>query len=365
MRRFYIWQQPDWPGLHYRAAELLQPLGLARRQQGELSAGMAQIGLEQRNDASLDTLTTDAIETSEIEGEHIDYAAVRSSVALHLGMPEAAIAPADARAAGVAAMTVDATRNYAEPLTAARLFAWHSGLFPNGRSDGRRIAVGRWRSGPIGVYSRNRKDGSPITHFIAPPADRLEHEMSRFLEWFSVRSDDGLVRSALAHLWFVTVHPFEDGNGRIARAIADMALAQDDESPQRFFSMSKQIRAQLKAYYEMLERAQSGTTDVTDWIVWFLQAYANAIGTVNLTLDHVLRANRFWSAHSHVVFNERQKKMLTLVFHGYEGKLNTRNWARLAGTSKDTALRDLSDLVTKGILRSEGAGRSAHYQLPE
>ena len=341
----------------------MELLGAARRRQGELAAAMGSIGFAQRDEALLETLTTDAFETSAIEGEHVDYAAVRSSVGERLGLSIAAIAQPDARAAGIAQMTVDATQRFGEPLTEERLFAWHSGLFPDGRSDEKAIAIGRWRPGAIGVYSRNAKTGEPVTHFEAPPADRLVQEMSRFLEWFSAKRDDGLIRSALAHLWFVTVHPFEDGNGRIARAIADMALAQDDRSPQRFFSMSKQIRAQLKAYYEILERTQTGGLDVTAWISWFLTCYADAISSSQSTLEGVLRSSAFWTAHQTLAFNARQKKMLTSVFQGYEGKLNTRNWARVTGTSKDTAQRDLSDLVEKGIFRQEGAGRSTRYAL--
>lgn len=365
MARIYNWQRSGWPRLYYRAADLLEALSDARRKQGAFSVAIDQIGFDQQDTAFLDTLTTDAIETSEIEGQHVDYAAVRSSVAERLGMPEAAIAATDAKAAGIAEMVVDATTNYQRPLTAERLFVWHTGLFPGGRSEGKQITVGTWRAGSMGVYSRSKKDGTPITHFLAPPADRVASEMNAFLEWFARPHDDGLIRSGLAHLWFVTVHPFEDGNGRIARAIADMALAQDDKSSRRFFSMSKQIRIEQKAYYDILEATQSGDLDVTDWLIWFLRCYANAVDGAHTTLASVLRASRFWASHAAVNFNERHRKVLRMVFHGYEGNITSKNWARLTGASKETAVRDIAELVGQNVLQPQGAGRSTHYQLLE
>jgi Fic family protein len=363
MARLYIWERPAWPRLHYQASDLLQALSAARQKQGELRASMRQLGFDQQAAAYLETLTTDAIETSEIEGQHVDYAAVRSSVAERLGMPEAAVAPKDARAAGIAEMTVDATRDFAKPLTAERLFAWHAGLFPNVRSEGKEIAVGAWRRGAIGVYSPNRKNGSTITHYIAPPADRVTVEMHHFLKWFAQPHDDGLLRSGLAHLWFVTIHPLEDGNGRIARAIADMALAQDDQSAQRFFSMSRQIRIEQNAYYDILEATQTGDTDVTDWLKWFLRCYANAIDTAQSTMANVLQASRFWATHAGVTVNERQRKVINMVLNGYDGKITSKSWSRFTGASKETAIRDIGELITHKILRQHGAGRATHYEL--
>lgn len=362
MVRYYIWQRDRWPDLHYRADAVLEPLSVARRKQGAFLTAVEHIGFDEQAKAYLDTLTTDAIETSEIEGQHVDYAAVRSSIAERLGMADAAIAQTDAKAEGVAEMTVDATANFAKPLTAERLFKWHAGLFPDGRSDGKHITVGAWRTGAMGVYSRSSKTGETITHFVAPPADRVAAEMQTLLEWFAKPSVDGLIRSGLAHLWFVTVHPFDDGNGRIARAIADMALAQDDGSPRRFFSMSKQIRANQKSYYHVLEVTQSGDCDVTDWIVWYLECYAQAIDAAQVTISNVLRASRFWASRPLSV-NDRQRKILSMVLHGYEGKITTKQWMRLTGASKQTAVRDIADLVDNGVFEPHGAGRSTHYSL--
>jgi Fic family protein len=351
--------------LHYRASDLLENVGIARRKQGELQASMRQLGFDEKATSYLETLTTDAIETSEIEGEHLDYAAVRSSIAERLGMPDAAIVPTDAKAAGIAEMTVDATRNFANPLNAERLFAWHEALFPDDRPHGTTITVGEWRKGAIGVYSRNRKDGTTITHFIAPPADQVPAQMHRFLEWFAQPHDDGLLRSALAHLWFVTIHPFDDGNGRIARAIADMALAQDDKSPQRFFSMSRQIRMEQKGYYEILEATQKGDTDVTDWLNWFLRCYANAIDNAQSAILSALRASRFWATHANVPVNQRQRKVLNMLLGGYDGKLTSKSWSRFTGSSKETAIRDIGELIAHNILRQHGAARATHYELLE
>ena len=365
MTQLYIWQRTGWPRLHYRAADLLERVGSARRKQGELQASMRQLGFDEQAASYLETLTTDAIETSEIEGEHLDYAAVRSSIAERLGMPDAAIAPTDSKAAGIAEMTVDATRNFADPLSQDRLFGWHKALFPDARSHGTTITVGAWRKGAMGVCSRNRKDGTTITHFLAPPADQVPTEMDRFLEWFAQSHDDGLLRSGLAHLWFVTIHPFDDGNGRTARAIADMALAQDDRSPRRFFSVSRQIRIEQQRYYEILETTQKGDTDVTDWLNWFLQCYANAIENAQATISKALRGSRFWATHAGISVNQRQRKVLNMLLDGYEGKLTSQRWSRLTGASRETAIRDIGELIAHKILRQHGAARATHYELLE
>src|SRR5579884_43378 len=362
MTRLYIWERADWPNFSYDAARLLVAVGNARKAQGRLAEAMARVGFAQRQEAFLETLTTDAVETSKIEGEDLDYAAVRSSVAARLGMPHAALTPTDARTEGVAAMVLDAVENYDKPLSANRIFRWHVELFP-GKQE---IIVGNWRPGPVGVYRYGRADQPPSTEYMAPPAERVVTDMQRFFEWFNEPSDtDGIVRSALAHLWFVTIHPFEDGNGRIARAIADMALAQDEDSTRRFFSMSRQIREEHKQYYAVLKQTQHGSLDVTSWIEWFLQCYERAVQSAMEALGRVLRANTFWAHHSSVTFTDRQRKALTHVLHGFKGAITTKNWQRLAQRSRESAARDLSDLVQKGVLRSEGAGRSTRYELLE
>ena len=321
---------------------------------------MARVGSSEREEAFLETLTTDAIETSKIEGEDLDHAAVRSSFAARLGMQPAAVTPTDARSEGAAAMVLDAAQHYNEPLTAERIFRWHRELFP----DDQEIVIGGLRPGPVGVYRFGRAGQPPVTEYIAPPAERVVAEMERFLVWFNAQSDrDGIIRSALGHLWFVTIHPFEDGNGRIARAIADMALAQDEGSARRFFSMSRQIREERDQYYAVLKATQHGTLDVTSWLEWFLQCYERAVHSAMDTLGRVLRANTFWAQHSSVTFTERQRKALTFVLQGFQGAITTKNWQRLAQTSRESAQRDLSDLVAKGVLRAEGAGRSTRYEL--
>lgn len=323
---------------------------------------MRHVGLGARADAYLETLTSDAFETSKIEGENLDYVAVRSSVAERLGMRGAVQVHPDDRARGVAEMTLDATQNFCEPLTADRLFNWHRLLLPGEQH----LKVGDWRAGPVSVINEQRAGLPPIIHFVGPPAERVPTEMSRFLEWFNAPyNGEGLLRSALAHLWFLTIHPFEDGNGRIARAIADMALAQDEKTERRYFSMTKMIHERRKAYYEVLERTQRGTLDVTDWLVWYFLCLGEAIQNAQRVLADTLKAGAFWAAHSDVAFSERQRKVMTCVLHGYDGRITTKNWSRLGNTSRETAGRDLQDLVEKGVLFPEGAGRSAHYVLRE
>ena len=346
--------------MQYDRASLLHALGAARKAQGRLSEAMASVGFAERDDAELETLTTDAIETSKIEGERLDYAAVRSSVAERLGMRHAAAAPRDLRSEGIASMLVDAVQHHDRPLTATRLFGWHIALFPHQQ----KMVVGHWRPGPVGVYRYGRADRPPTTQYLAPPAERIADEMGRFLGWYNATTQiDGIVRSALAHLWFVTIHPFEDGNGRIARAIADMALAQDERSARRFFSMSRQIGAERKQYYAALQEAQHGPLDVTAWIEWFLQCYERAVKQALETLGRVLSINTFLARHSSIIFSQRQRKALTHILQGFQGAITTKNWQRLAQTSRETAQRDLRDLVEKGVLRSEGAGRSTRYEL--
>lgn len=360
MPRLYLWERADWPHFSYDPARLLAAVGHARRAQGRLGEAMLRVGFAQREEAFLETLTTDAIETSKIEGEDLDYAAVRSSVAARLGMRSLAIASPDARAEGVAALVFDAVEHYDRPLTAERIFRWHLELFP-GRQE---IVVGAWRPGPVGVYRYGRADRPPNTEYLAPPAERVAAEMQRFLGWFNAESDtDGIVRSALAHLWFVTIHPFEDGNGRIARAIADRALAQDERSTRRFFSMSRQIREDRKHYYAVLKETQRGSLDVTPWLGWYVQCYERSTLAALASLERVLRAHTFWARQSSVTFTDRQRKALTHILHGFKGAITTKNWQRLAQTSRETAARDLADLVKKGVLRPEGAGRSTRYEL--
>lgn len=362
----YIWQRPDWPHWRYDLAALAGPLAEVSRAQGLLLGRLADTGLALREQASLATLTDDVVNTSQIEGETLSVQSVRSSLARRLGVDIGAIAPVDRHVEGIVEMVLDATSHCQQPLTAGRLFGWHAALFPTGYAGLSRITTGQWRSdagGPMQVVSGaiNRRR----VHFEAPPAVRLPEEMGRFLAWAnSQTSEPALVKAGLAHLWFVTLHPFDDGNGRIARAVGDLFLARADGSSQRFYSLSAQIQRDRKAYYDILERTQKGPLDVTAWLHWFLQTLGHAIDSAQSTLDTVLFRARFWQRWAGTVFNERQVKLLNRLLDGFDGKLTSSRWASMAHCSPDTALRDINQLVALGILQKmPGGGRSTGYEL--
>ena len=368
MRSIYIHQQPDWPRLRWREEGLVDQLASVRHRQGRLLGRMESLGFELRQEALLSTLTEDVVTTSEIEGEMLDAAQVRSWVARRLGMDIAGLSHADRNVEGIVELMLDATERYSEPLTEERLLGWHAALFPTGRSGLRRIIVGNWRddsTGPMQVVSG--PIGRERVHFEAPAAATIGAEMGVFLDWFNARAEtDEVLRAALAHLWFVTIHPFDDGNGRIARAIGDMALARSEGSPQRFYSMSSQIRRERTAYYRVLERTQRGTTDVSDWMDWFLACLGRAIDGAETTLAAVLRKARFWERHAVLAINDRQRLVVNRLLDGLEGKLTTSRWARMTRCSQDTALRDITDLMERGVLaRSAEGGRSTRYSLAE
>ena len=327
---------------------------------------MEVLGFNLQQEAVLQTLTADVLKSSEIEGEKLDAAQVRSSIARRLGMDIGALKPADRNVEGVVEMMLDATRHYDRPLTAERLFAWHASLFPTGRSGMTAIKVGGWRddkTGPMQVVSGPL--GKEHVHFEAPKAGRLNREMRSFLKWFEGgKPIDQVLAAGLAHLWFVTIHPFDDGNGRIARAIADMALARSEHSPQRFYSMSAQIRQERNAYYDILERTQKGTMDVTPWMEWFLGCLGRAIDGAQVTLSTVLEKDRFWDRIKNVQLNDRQRLVINRLLDGFEGKLTTSKYAKVAKCSQDTAHRDILALVDEGVLvRNPEGGRSTSYSL--
>ena len=345
---------------------MVDRLAAVRHRQGRLLGRMEALGFDLRQEALLNTLTEDIVTSSEIEGEILNTAQVRSSVARRLGMDIAGLSRADRNVDGIVELMLDATERYAQPLTQDRLFGWHAALFPTGRSGLRRITVGGWRgdnSGPMQVVSG--PIGRERVHFEAPAATRLDQEMQAFLDWFNAPADtDEVLRAGLAHLWFVTVHPFDDGNGRIARAITDMALARSEGSPQRFYSMSSQIRRERAAYYSILERTQKGTTDVSEWMNWFVACLGRAIEGAETTLMAVLAKARFWEGIASLPINERQRVVINHLLDGLEGKLTTSRWARMTKCSQDTALRDITDLMERGILvRSTEGGRSTSYVL--
>ena len=362
----YIHQHRNWPRLRWAEERLLQPLAAVRHRQGRLVGHMQGLGFSLRIEAVLQTLTQDVLKSSEIEGEVLDRQQVRSSIARRLGIQIGALAPADRHVDGVVEMTLDATQNYSEPLTEERLFDWHAALFPTGRSGIRKIRVGKWRKdadGPMQVVSGPL--GRERVHYEAPRARRVARQMGAFLKWFNGDvAIDPVIKAGIAHLWFVTIHPFEDGNGRIARAIADMALAQSEQSTQRFYSMSAQIRLERKAYYEALEATQKGDLDITAWLEWFLSCLDRAFGKADDVLANVLAKSRFWQVHAGAAFNERQRDMINRLLEGFEGKLTSSKWAKIEKCSQDTAFRDINGLVDRGALARDAAGgRSTSYSL--
>lgn len=362
----YIHEIPDWPRFEWGQDKLAKKLAAMRFHQGQFTGRMAALGFPLQAEAVLQTLTEDVVKSSEIEGEILDKDQVRSSIAQRLGMDIAGLPQADRNVEGVVEMMLDATQKYDEPLTAERLFAWHAALFPTGRSGMAKITVGAWRDdkgGPMEVISG--PFGKEQVHYQAPAAARLDEEMAAFLAWFEEKSDlDPVLKAALAHLWFVTIHPFDDGNGRIARAIADMALARSEHSAQRFYSMSSRIRAERKDYYAMLESTQKGTLDVTPWLEWFLGCLDRALDGAEAALANVLKKAKFWENPKASGLNDRQRTVLTRLLEGFEGKLSSSKWAALAKTSQDTASRDIGDLIKRGILRKDaGGGRSTSYSL--
>jgi len=371
-----VWQSNDWPNWRFDLAALAGPMAQVSRAQGLLMGRLADVGMALRDEASLAALTQDVVKTSEIEGEQLNVESVRSSIARRMGVDIGALAPVDRHVEGVVEMVLDATANCQAPLSRERLFGWHAALFPTGYSGLSRIKVGAWRddaSGPMQVVSG--PIGRQRVRFEAPPAQRLALETSRFLDWINADPSNGapingspnelpLLKAGLGHLWFVTLHPLDDGNGRIARAIGDLLLACADGSPQRFYSLSAQIQQERKAYYDILEWTQKRSMDVTEWLTWFLNTLNRAVDQAQHTLDAVLTKARFWQRWAATPLNERQVKLLNRLLDGFEGKFTSNKWAAIAKCSPDTALRDINDLLARGVLRkSDAGGRSTSYVL--
>ena len=373
----YIWQSPDWPRFTYDAAALAEPLAQVHRAQGQLASRMAALGLAQREEATLQVLTQEVITTSAIEGESLQLDTVRSSVARKLGMDIGGLAPSDRYVDGMVEVVLDATQNFAQALTPERLFGWHAALFPTGYSGRVRISVAQWRtdaSGPMEVVSGSiRGYGQQKVHFIAPPSESLPAQTQAFIEWFEAPpAGDAIIKAGLAHLWLVTLHPFDDGNGRISRAVGDMALAraehQAGQTSQRFYSLSAQIQRERKAYYAQLEATQKGPLNVTPWLHWFLVCLLRAVQGADTALAGVLSKAQFWQRWAGTPMNARQTLVLSQVLDGMEGKLTNTitnaKWAAIGKCSADTALRDINDLLARGVLRKlEGGGRSTGYEL--
>lgn len=362
----FVWEQSDWPGWRFDASVLSMALASVRHSQGRLLGRMEGLGFALRDQATLQVLTEDVLKTSEIEGQQLNPDAVRSSIARRLGVDIGALVPADRHVDGVVEMVLDATSGFANPLTRKRLFGWHAALFPTGYSGLARIRIGAWRddaAGPMQVVSG--PVGRQKVHYEASPAARLEAEMETFLRWFNSEQDiDPVIKAGIAHLWFVTIHPFDDGNGRIARAIGDMSLARSEKSPQRFYSLSAQIQRERKEYYDLLEQTQKGALDVTEWLAWFLACLGRAIEGAENTLGMVIAKSRFWERCAGISLNERQIKLINRLLDGFEGKLTSSKWAAIAKCSPDSALRDINDLIERGVLKkAEAGGRSTSYEL--
>lgn len=366
--KIYIHEKDDWTNFTWNNKEVMFLLGKARNLQGKLLGKMESLGFDLQDEAVLNTLTLDVLKSSEIEGEYLEKEQVRSSIAKRLGIDIAGAVESERNVEGIVEMMLDATQRYQLPLTKDRLLGWHASLFPTGWSNLYKITVADWRkdtTGPMQVVSGPM--GKEKVHYQAPNSGRIESEMQKFLHWFEFENQtDTVLKAAIAHLWFVTIHPFDDGNGRITRAITDMLLARSDNSIRRFYSMSAQIRVERKQYYEILEKTQKGSSDITGWIFWFLQCLINAIDSTEETLSKVLNKAEFWKLHSTTILNERQQKTLNRLLDGFDGKLTTSKWGKINKCSQDTALRDIQDLINKNILQKEASGgRSTNYELKQ
>ncbi len=364
----WVHEHQNWPNFTWDVGSLVSKLADIRHRQGRLLGRMEGLGFELKCEASLSTLTNDVVKSSAIEGENLNPEEVRSSIARRLGIDTAGLIPASRDVEGIVEMMLDATQQFSKPLTKDRLFDWHAALFPTGRSGTHKITVGGWRTidaGPMQVVSG--PIGKEKVHFEAPDADRLEKEMHAFLKWFGNNDDiDPVIKAGIAHLWFVTIHPFEDGNGRIARAISDMALARADGTQDRFYSLSSQIEAERKHYYDQLEKQQRATPDITDWLSWFLDCLGRAISNAETTLGNVLFKAQLWDTINQKPVNDRQRLIINRMLEDdFEGFMNTSKYAKLAKCSNDTALRDIQELKERGIfIQNPGGGRSTSYRLP-
>ena len=359
----YIYHNKNWTHFTWQDKAINTVFGEVRNTQGKINGQMNALGFSAKEEATLTTLTLDVVKSSEIEGELLNYEQVRSSIARRLGINTAGLVPSNRHIEGVVEMMLDATQNYEKPLTQERLFGWHAALFPAGHSGPYKIEVGQYRKSEMQVVSGPM--GKEKIHYEAIKSIQVKVEMDKFLTWFnSKRNIDLVLKAAIAHFWFIIIHPFDDGNGRIARAITDMLLAKAEGSGERFYSMSSQILVERKRYYEVLQKVQHLSGDITEWLDWFLHCLKHALQETEFTMQKILRKAEFWKLHEQVSINERQRLMLNKILDGFDGKLQTSKWAKMTKSSTDTALRDIKDLVEKGILRAEKqTGRNANYEL--
>lgn len=361
--RKYIYQYEDWKEFSWNDSAISSIFGEVRHLQGLISGQMQLLGFSTREETTLNTLALDVVKSSEIEGEILDYSQVRSSIAERLGINTGGVAFVGKDVQGVVEMMLDATQNYSQPLTDERLFGWHACLFPSGRSGLHKIEAGKYRSGIMQVVSGAM--GKEKVHYEAPPPETVKAEMDTFLAWLNAdTSIDLVLKSAIAHFWFIIIHPFDDGNGRIARAIADLMLARSDGSVERYYSMSSQILVERKQYYEVLKKVQHSTNDITEWLLWYLNCLKNALLATIKTLQHISRKANFWNLHENMPINERQRIIINRLMDNFQGKLTSSKWAKITKCSPDTALRDIKDLIEKNIFQQEsGGGRSTSYKL--
>ena len=359
----YIYQYPDWPNFTWDEQKIQVILGKVRHLQGKLFGQMSTLGFSIKEEALLSTLTIDVLKSSEIEGENLNYEQVKSSIAKRLGLDYNDTIYPSRDVEGVVEMMLDATQNYNEQLSEERWFDWHAALFPTGRSGMYKIETTRYRTGKMQIVSGPL--GREKIHYTAPPPEVMKEEMDGFLDWFNYNSNlDLVVKAAVAHFWFIIIHPFDDGNGRIARALSDLLLAKSENSSFRFYSLSSQMQLERKTYYGMLQSVQYNERDITDWLEWFLTCLYRALEATEGTIKNALRKNQFWEKHKETILNSRQRLMLNKLLNGFKGKLKTSKWAKITKCSQDTALRDIKDLIEKGILRQEeSGGRSTNYEL--
>ena len=359
----YIYQYKNWPNFTWDEKEIQELLGKVRHLQGKIFGHISALGFSLKEETLLSTLTLDVLKSSEIEGVVLDYEQVRSSIARKLGLEYAGMVYSDRYIDGVVEMMLDATQNFLEALDDERLYGWHAALFPTGRSGMYKIDVGSYRSGEMQIVSG--PIGRKIIHFEAPPPSHVKPNMYEFFNWFNRDTkQDMVIKSAIAHLWFIIIHPFDDGNGRIARAISDLLLARSDNSSQRFYSLSNQILQEREAYYELLQKVQHKDGDITEWLSWFLNCLFRALENTDQAISKVFIKTEFWEQHKETIINSRQRLMLIKLFDGFEGKLKSSKWAKITKCSPDTALRDIKDLIGKDILKQDkSGGRSTNYEL--
>lgn len=361
----YIWQRQDWPKFRWDANALLEPLGSLSQLHGQLNGKMSMLGFRDKSNSQLTAMSEELISSSEIEGVVLNPNSVRSSIARRLGIDYEGMPAEDHYVEGLADVMLDAVRNCRKPLTDERLFGWHAALFPTGRSGMYQITVADWRKGEEPMQVVSGAFGHEKIHYEAPPSIHVPSEMSQLIEWCNTAMLSPFIMAAIAHLWFVTIHPFDDGNGRISRTLADMFLARLDDNSARYYSVSAEINRNKKEYYETLERTQKGDLDITEWLIWFFGCLENAIIRALEIIDKTIEKGTYWDRYRDVEINERQRKVINRLWDGFEGKLTSSKWAKICRCSQDTALRDINDLINKGMLRDSGeGGRSTNYLLP-